>query len=259
MKRGLALARPVERESGEAAIHEALGPGMQLFLAGIEPRQDDRDRRPRHAARLAQPTRHRHVPVGKFDALDRRIEMRRAGGIAAQHGLVGALKFLRPIGEQVLAVVVVHRGTNERFRRSPAVALGFRFLAQRLVARAFLRPQAAPVLPPRHPRHQRTQIVRVDAGGLVAWNEVREDQIDLRVTLHRGAYLCCVRISTDNDPRTGITAPWRRLLPPLSTTWFLPGRYPGRNPPAIRAPARRRRRRCAPSRAPRPAPPAMRR
>jgi len=154
-------------------------------LQASSPGRIDRDRRPRDAARLAQPPRHRHAPVGKLDALDRRIEMRRAGGIAAQHGLVRALKFLRPIGEQVLAVVVVHRRANKRFRRGPAVALRFRFLAQCLVARAFLRPEAAPVLPLRYPRHQRAQIVRVDAGGLVAWNEVREDQIDLRVTLHR--------------------------------------------------------------------------
>ena len=113
MKRGLALAWPIERQGGDAAIDEAFGPGMELFLAGIEPGQDDRDRRPPAAARFAQPPRHRHTLVGKLDAFDRRIEMRRGRGIAAQHGIVRAAKFLRPVGEQVLAVMVADRRANE--------------------------------------------------------------------------------------------------------------------------------------------------
>src|SRR6185436_7907520 len=97
----------------------------------------------------------------------------------------------------------------------PAIALGFRFLAQRLVARAFLRPETAPVRPLRHPRHQRAQIVRVDAGGLVARNEVREDQIDLRVTLHRRAYLFAF-----GDRRRTIRDRDHRSLAPASSTTF---------------------------------------
>jgi hypothetical protein len=68
------LPRTIERERRRVAVDECRGPGVEFLLAGIEAWQDDRDRRPQHAARLAQPSGHRHSAKRKLNPLDWRNE-----------------------------------------------------------------------------------------------------------------------------------------------------------------------------------------
>ena len=129
-KRGFALARTVERQRRKAAGDESLGPGVQLLLAGIEARQDDGHGRAFGAARLAQPSRHERALIRKLDALDRRVEHRRGRAVAAQHGVVRAAEFIRAVGEQVLAVVIVDRRADVGLRRGEAKARGQRLIGE---------------------------------------------------------------------------------------------------------------------------------
>src|SRR5215472_5377337 len=88
MKRGLALARAVDRKRGHAAGDERRGPGMELLFAGVEPGQQDRHRWTRAVPRLAQPSGYLDALVGERQPLQRRIEARRARRIAPDRAIV---------------------------------------------------------------------------------------------------------------------------------------------------------------------------
>jgi hypothetical protein len=157
---------------------------VQFLLASVETRQNDGDRRARHAARLAQPARHGDAAIGKFDAFRGVRQFGGPGRVAAQHSVVGLAEFFRVFGKQVLAVMIIDRGAHTSFGSGQRAALRGSLLGKLLVTRGFGRPAAAPILPARDAAHQFTQIVRIDAGGFIARNEMREDEIDLRIERH---------------------------------------------------------------------------
>ena len=97
------------------------------------------------------------------------------------------LEFIRVVGEQVLAVVIVDRRADVGFRRGEAKARRQRLIGELLVARGVGRPQGAPLRPLGDARHERAQVVGIDAGGLIAGDEMREDEINLRIAGHRVA------------------------------------------------------------------------
>ena len=84
-----------------------------------------------------------------------------------------------------------HSGSGWRRGRRPprrwAKACGQGFIGELLVARGLGRPQGAPLQPLGDARHERTQIVGIDAGGLIAGNEMPEDEVDLRIAGRRVA------------------------------------------------------------------------
>ena len=67
--------------------------------------------------------------------------------VAAQHRVMRRAVFVRPVGEQVLGVVIVDRGAQEALRRGDAPAELQRLLAELRVLRGFVGPDAAPVVP----------------------------------------------------------------------------------------------------------------
>ena len=64
----------------------------------------------------------------------------------ARHGLMRGAEFLGPVGEQVLAVVVVDRRAHECFRRRLLKSPGGGLVAQRLVARTLARTVSDPAV-----------------------------------------------------------------------------------------------------------------
>src|SRR5262245_61929129 len=112
MKRGLALTGAVDRERGHAAGDERRSPGMELLLAGIEPGQQDRDRRTRVSPRLAQPSGYLDAPVGGHQPLQRRIEAWRGRRIAPDHAIVCGPELVRMTSKQVLAAMIIDRGAD---------------------------------------------------------------------------------------------------------------------------------------------------
>jgi hypothetical protein len=89
--------------------------------------------------------------------------------------------FIGPVGEQVLAVVVVDRRAQKALRCGDAPTRVLRLLPKPRVLLGLFGPDAAPVVPAFDPGFQAFQIVRVDAGRDVARREVGEDEIDLRI------------------------------------------------------------------------------
>jgi len=75
VKGGLALARAVDRERRHAAVYEGVAPSVQFLLAGIEPGQNDRYRRP------AGPRGRRRFPT--MSAPSNGMVMRSTGGSMA--------------------------------------------------------------------------------------------------------------------------------------------------------------------------------
>jgi hypothetical protein len=147
---------------------------MELLLAGVEPGQQDRDRRARAFPRLAQPPGYLDALVGERQPLQRRIEARRACHIAPDHAIVCGPPLVRMTCKQVLAVMIINRGAHIGFGGGDRPALVRRLLRERLVARRFLRPQAAPVLPPLDAGDEPLNIVRIDAGREVTRQIVRK-------------------------------------------------------------------------------------
>lgn len=172
---------------------------MKLLLAGIETRQNDPDRWPLDAAPLAQPARHGDAAERKLDALGRDRQFRHDGRIAAQHGVMRGAKLLGMGGKQVLAVVIVNRSAARKLRRRSARGPVRPPPGKPLVACGLHRSAAAPLLPAADALHQFPQVVRIDAGRLIARNEMREDQVDLRIGRHGGFLtqpFCADHIST---------------------------------------------------------------
>ena len=75
--------------------------------------------------------------------MQRRIKARRARGIAPDHALMCGSPLVRTTCKQVLAVMIIDRGLHIGFGGADRPALVRRLLRERLVARRFLRPQAA--------------------------------------------------------------------------------------------------------------------
>jgi hypothetical protein len=71
--------------------------------------------------------------------------------------------------------MIIDRGAHIGFGGGERPALARRPLRERLVARGFLRPQAAPVLPPLDEDDEPLSIVRIDAGRDVARQIMRKD------------------------------------------------------------------------------------
>ena len=81
--------------------------------------------------------------------------------------------------------MIIDRGAHIGFGGGDRPALVRGLLRERLVARRFLRPQAAPVLPPLDAGDEPLSIVRIDAGrDILTGQIVRKYQIDSRVPRH---------------------------------------------------------------------------
>ena len=89
---------------------------MQLLLAGVEPGQKDRDRRPRRMHGPAQIPHHCRGFERDYYPLNRRIGTGRASLVARQHPPVGGEILVRIVREEMLGVVKVDRGAQVGFR-----------------------------------------------------------------------------------------------------------------------------------------------
>ena len=84
-------------------------------------------------------------------------------------------------------------------KASAAVRANFfsrRLLCQRFVSRAFLGPNAAPVVPTVDPLHYFAQIVWINSSGLVARQIMRKYQLHTRVAWHERFLLGSMRKGT---------------------------------------------------------------
>jgi hypothetical protein len=79
---------------------------------------------------------------------------------------------VRPVGEEVLAVVIVDGGAHKGLRGGDFQTSRQGFKAEGFMPCTFLRPHSAPVRPLRDAGHQSAQIIWIDASRFIAWNEV---------------------------------------------------------------------------------------
>src|SRR4051812_24613746 len=184
LKGGLSLTGAVEGQCCQSSPHKGIGPRVQLFLAGVEAGQKDGNRRPRRARGPAQIAHHGRALEWNGDALDRRIGTGGAGLVARQHAPMRGEILVWIVRKEMLRVVKVDRGAQIGFRRRHLAAALGRFDREFRVTRAFLAPDAAPIVPALDALRQSLEIVGIDAGRDVTRRHVHKDKIDLRITRH---------------------------------------------------------------------------
>jgi hypothetical protein len=157
---------------------------MQLLLAGVEPRQNDRDRRPRRMRGPPQITHQCGVFKRNRDALDRWIGSGRARLIAGQHTLMRGKILCGIVREEMFRVVKVDRCAQIGFGCGNPAIVFCGFDCKVFVPRRLLAPDAAPVIPALDPFCQSLQVVWIHARRQITRRHVRKHKIDLRIARH---------------------------------------------------------------------------
>ena len=144
---GLALAGPVDRDDGQAAVQHVLRRGLQFFLHRVQPGHHDHDGGPGLAGRNPEVGRERGAFVPDADRLGGGRQGGRAAAEAGHRAVVGRALLFEVIDEDELAPVPAQRGAP------PGVPGGHRAPGrlgrpgQLLVVLGGPAPLAAPVVP----------------------------------------------------------------------------------------------------------------